>query len=183
MAKDLTRIRRKRLTRMFAGEHGPTKSSESWQEIGHFIRGVSIQLKRLVELNGNNHVAESNCGWDAEGTLQPGQTTIADFRIAIGRFTGKRPLAWLCGEDQLWVFNYRKLSSKEAIDMRLSVISDLGYDSPREACFARVQGWIPTFQIFKVKDFKLLGNKLSYTILEELFPESEIAEGKIKITS
>lgn len=183
MATDLNKIRRKRLKRMFVGEHGPTKTSESWLEVGHFIQGVSVQLKRLVELDGNNHVAEANCGWDPEGTLQPGQTTVSDFRFNIGKFTGKRPVAWLCGDDQLWVFDYKKVSKTEVIDNRISIISDVGYDSPAEACFARVQGWIPGFQIYRVKDFKLVGNKLSYTIIESLFTETEIAEGKIKITS
>ncbi len=182
MGKDLTRVRRKRIQRFFRGAHGPGKPSPSWLETGHFIQGVSIVLKRQYEVDGDGNIAETNCGWEPEGTLQPAQTTVKDFRFHLSFFTGKRPTAFLTGDDQLWLFDYTDNGRKGFTDNRLSIVTDPGYESPREAAMAKVIGWIPGFQVYKVKNFQLVGNKMIYDIVEKLYLENEMATGDIIFT-
>lgn len=175
MGKDITGVRRKRIQRFFRGLHGPDLKRPTWREMGHFIEGVSFTLKRLYEADGDGNVAQTNCGYAAEGTLQPAQVTIPDYREHLSWLTGKKPTAILTGDDQLWIFDYYDTGRKSTVDNRLSIVTDVGYDSPAEAAFATVVGWIPAFQILQVKDVKIVNGQLTYTTVKKLFTDAEIA--------
>jgi hypothetical protein len=181
MAKSVARFRRKRLQRLFVGEHGPSRTVPSWVEIGHLLQGAEIMLKRVVEFDGNGNVAERNCGWDADGTLEPAQNTIADYRQYVNLLTGKRPIAILTGDDQLWRFDYQIVDSKTVIDNRISVVTDIGYKSPRNAAATKVTGWTPGFQVIQVKNFTHSSGRMSYQAGPTLFLEYDSSKITIGI--
>jgi hypothetical protein len=181
MAKDVGRFRRKRLQRFFIGLHGPGSEIPRWIEVGHLLQGVEIMLKRIVERDGSKHVVETNCGWIAEGALEPAQNSISDYRQYVTHLAGKRPIAFLTGDDQLWLFDYKKISSKEFTDNRLSISTDIGYKSPRNAAAASISGWTPGFQILSVKNFRFEQNKFFYTVTAQVFDTDVVTKMSIGI--
>lgn len=170
--KNIQRYKRIKLQRMFIGTYAPTSRNERWSETGNFFRGVSLILDKIYEVDGLEHVAEGFCGYLAGGSAQPSQNMVEDLSFNRQFLSGKRPVAMLCGDSQLWLFRPKLVNSKKFIDRRLSMKVRMGYDGQRPTSFVEFSGWIPDFEVLEISDFKFEGGKLSYKTIRSLAAES-----------
>lgn len=171
MAKNIDSYRRIKLMRFFVGTNPPTTRNERWQEMGHFFRGVQFILEKVYEMDGAEHVAEENCGYLASGSAQPSQNTIDDFRLHTRWLSGKKPIAFLCGTDQLWIFRPKIVNSQKFIDSRVSMLLKVGYDSPRPTTFVEFSGWLPSFEVHEIKNFSFSKGIMKFDVVKPLFLE------------
>lgn len=181
--KNISRYKRIKLQRMFIGTNPPNNRNERWTETGNFFRGVSLILEKVYEMDGAEHVAEGNCGYLAGGSAQPSQNMIEDLSFNRQFLSGKRSIALLCGDSQLWLFRPKLINSKKIIDRRLSMKIRLGYDTQRPTSFVEFSGWIPEFEILEIENFKFEGGKLTYKLTRSMIADSSIGSVEISTRS
>lgn len=165
MKQDITNIRFDRLSRFFTGSRASLAAAERWTEIGDFVEGVSLRLRRVRKKDGR--LRFRIYGFAVEGQMEPAQNTTDDYQAYNLLLNGTKNIAFLAG-DQLWMFRLRDTGRKQTQDNRLSVVCDPGYGSTMQKAFAEISGFVKSYELYTVKDFKLTAGKMQFVIVKSL---------------
>jgi hypothetical protein len=177
-AMDLNRVDFARMDRMFVSGHGPDNPrSEYWREVGHWLEGFELRLKRVREIGPKLRYRNlRNLGRIIEGRGEPLQNRVIDYQRQASLLNGDKNVAMLCG-DQLWFFGMTYLGGNKWRDNRISLITEEGYTSPMQKSFTEFTGYVREVKIYEIKDLRLVNGQLSYK-KTRTFSMEELHEGK-----
>jgi hypothetical protein len=160
MNKDVSRISRARLDRFFVGLHTKATEKKRWVEIGHFIQGFDLFLRRVTEQNGLQGEESDGLGYLPEGSSEPAQNDTGAFAAYKQYMNGKRPVAMLIG-DKLLLFDFEKRLDETFNDNRLTMSTSTRYNDFLKS-ETKFTGWVPNFEMYKVSDLKLNSGQLTH---------------------
>jgi len=169
MAKSISNIDRSRLQRFFLGTHDMTNpKAEMWYEIGHFYEGVSLRPIRLSEKDGLGRENPDNMGFEMDGSAQPAQNTIEEYRMMNSLMNGTRNVAVLVGK-RLQLYRIVEVKPGDFSDNRIAIVTSGIYDDHVDKAETKFSGWIPFYERLLVEDFQLVNNKLAYKVVKSTF--------------
>jgi len=159
------------MRRMFVSTH-EAGAAERWYEVGHLVAGLSFWLRKVRQTNGQLRQIAEGLGFKIEGSAEPAQNDIEAYRFYTKIFNGVRGLAFLCSDDddsgKLWLFRQKTVGGIGTDDCRVAIVTELGYESPRQSAATEFSGWIPSFEMYRVSSLTLNGIRLSYKVEESL---------------
>lgn len=171
------------LDRMFIGTHDErSPSAQHWYEVGYLLKGVDIMFRRIRQQDKKLRQRTKGLGFSCEGSFEPLQNKISDYRFYDQVLNGLRNFAFLCG-DQLWICRLKYLSADNWQDNRIQIVTDLPYNDSKQKAASELSGWIKTFERFQVKDLKLNGDQLIYTIVGKTADAAAELPGSLKFSS
>jgi hypothetical protein len=161
MPKDLNRIELVRLDRVFIGTHSAKSTMrEQWHEAGHWYDGFQFLIDRLTDVDGS--LAHSDgLGFRITGNGQPAQNTFVDLDFIDSVMNGKRNVALLVGQ-KLFLFRLIKVPGYRWLDNRLSIKSNITYDSHRIQGQTEFSRWRKCYERHLVKNVRIQGGRLMY---------------------
>lgn len=183
MTKNVYRIDRTRLQRSFVGTHtlaNPT--AESWQECGHYYRGVEISVDEIYEKDDLGREAATIDGYDDLGYLvtgsgEPAQNTAEAINFYQNVFRGTRNFAVLIG-NKLWLFRLVR-NGQKWIDNRISIKSAVHYSGFLKGKFD-LSGYVQSWEMITVDpaSVKIQSGRLTWTTIDQSYPAQPIQIGQ-----
>jgi hypothetical protein len=180
LAKDIVRIGREKLIRLWVNiQADPTKGAQ-WYEMGHFLAGFDYKLQRVQETDGLGRIRAS-AGYKSAGTFEAAQNATVDFQNYIFLMNGVRGVAMLYGNQQfpdqgkLLIHNWFPSTTGSYLDYRISIVCDPAYNSMLKGS-GTIAGWVAGYQHYLVKDVTFASGVIKFTVLESLFANAAIAQ-------
>jgi hypothetical protein len=168
--KNIARIGRERLTRVFIGTHSQKVSGyETWFELGHFYEGVESRIRKITEKNGVLRELDAEC-FVLEWTGELAQNTLEDLDLYEFLNGPERNVALLTG-NKLRLFRMGERTTGNWFDNRVSVTIEEGY-SRQDKSYIRIGGFIWGYEIAYVKSVAIVSSGGGRNVLS--FDKSKI---------
>lgn len=172
--KSTARIRRgEPIDRTFIGTHSEQiQGREKWYEGTHMIKGVTFAVEHIIETNGL--AQDLGCGMKVSGAAELPQNTISDYQFYNSVLNGVRNFAFVTGSGPaqlMRLFRLYYVGANQWQDNRIAMIADDKYDSSMDKASLKITGFIQSYEMYVVKNVRLVGDRLAFDIVEGTPPQ------------